>query len=362
MPYLHRWICLLAVVALGCDGDSPMSLSDPDAGAGADADPAGMLPCSALKPLADLPVLAPWQTEFAYYSPDRSWLLLHVIDIPDRLLRVELPSGNVTTVADAVIAVSPLGSGGSFLLYGTGRGDDTSVYDGKEVRKLWSGQCKSQASADGTRLYFIGTCIGEGNGLAAVDVATGSVSIVDPRATMATTWNIAVSPNGQWAAYTTGASDVDTRTIAVASAAGDAYTIASVRGIAMLQFVSDDLLVFHTGGKVDYHGDIRGHVPGSGDTSFVVASDLWAGPAYPYDGYQLSPDRTRVLAAKLAAAPDTTVKAPLYSVPLRGGEPQLLVENWAVPTKYESTSNPFYFDSQGNYVIYLSPARVMHNR
>ena len=354
MPYLHRWICVLLVVPFGCDGGTGLRPSDSDPGAGADPDATGMLPCSALRPLADLPVLGPWQTDFPYFSPDRSWLLLQVRGDPDRLLRVELPSGNITTVVDAISAVQPLTSGGPFLLFGTGSsGDDTSVYDGKEVRKLWTGLCRFAPSPDGSRLYVVGPCVGEENGFVAIDVGTGSVSTVDPRARMATTWNITVSPNGQWVAYTTGDSDIDNRTIAMANVAGESYTIASVRGVVMLAFIADDFLVFHTGGKVDFHGDIRGHVPGSGDTSFLVASDLWVGAGYPYYHYEFSPDRTRVLAAKIPVSSDTPVKVQLYSVPLRGGEPQLLVKDWIMPGSY--ITYPCSFDSQGNYVVYLSP-------
>jgi hypothetical protein len=327
-----------------------MRASGSDAGAGVDPDATGMLPCSALRSLADLPTLGPWQTAFPYFSPDRSWLLLQVRGDPDRLLRVELPSGKVTTVAEALNSVQPLASGGPFLLLGTGSSrDEAAVYDGKEVRTvLGDGACRFQASPDGTRLFVVGPCVGEETGFVAIDVATGSVSTVDPRARMATTWNIAVSPNGQWVAYTTGDYKVDNRTIVVANLAGDSYTIASVSGVVLLEFIADDFLVFHTGGEVDYHGDIRGHVPGSGDTSFLVASDFSAG-----ESYQFSPDRTRVLAAKIPVTSDWPVKVQLYSVPLRGGEPQLLVKDWISPGSY--ITNPFNFDSQGNYVEYMSP-------
>jgi hypothetical protein len=147
--------------------------------------------------------------------------------------------------------------------------------------------------------------------------------------------------------------DLDNRTIVVASVAGDAYTIASVRGVAMHAFVADDFLVFHTGGELDYHGDIRGHVPGSGDTSFLVSSDWWVGAGYPVYHYAFSPDRTRILAAKIPPVSDTTRRFQLYSVPLRGGEPQLLDKDWVYPGSY--FTNPCFFDSQGRYAVYLSP-------
>lgn len=409
MPHAYRWITVLLFALLGCVGSSPMgppaadaSLSpasdssslrdmtagDPmaadaavsadiatdadgmsaDATVGTDGprettsdaaadhtgtDTAGMLPCSALQPLADLPVLGPWRARYAYYSPDRSWLLLQVRGDTDSLIRVDLPSGNTTPIVDALNFAEPLGNGRAFLLYATGSTrDDLSVYDGKEVRKLWSGLCDFQPAPDGTRLYAVGPCVGAEDGLEMIDVATGMASIVDKRATKATTWDIAVSPNGQWVAYTTGDNDVNNRTIAVVNVAGSSYTIASTPGVVLLEFVSDDLLVFQTGGKSDYHGDIRGHVPGSGDTSFLIASDRYPGYGYSYYGYQLSPDRTRVLAVKMPVSSDTSRSASLYSVPVHGGDPLLLVADWSLPNP--DMLYPFAFDSQGKYAVYVS--------
>ena len=316
-------------------------------------DTAGMLPCSALKPLADLPLLGAWRTHYVYYSPDRSWLLLQVRDSKDRLIRVDLPSGTATTIVDGLNSAVPLGNGGPILLFGTGAdGDDTSVYDGREVRKLWSGLWNFQPTPDGSRLFAVGSCLGGECGLHVFDVATGTASVVDERAVMATTWDIAVSPNGQWVAYTTGDNDVNNRTIAVASLAGTSYTIASAKGVDLLEFASDELLVFQTGGRSNYHGDIRGHVPGSGDTSFLIASDLYPGEGYAYNGYQFSPDRTRVLAVKMSPPSDTSRSASLYSVPLHGGDPLLLVEDWSLP--YPDMTYAFAFDSQGKYAVYVS--------
>jgi hypothetical protein len=116
----------------------------------------GMLPCSALQPLADLPLLGSWRTHSAYYWQDRSWLLLQVRGDEDSLIRVDLPSGKTTTIVDRLNAAWPLGSKGTFLLRGTGsNGDDISVYDGKEVRKILSGLCNLQPTPDGTRLVLL---------------------------------------------------------------------------------------------------------------------------------------------------------------------------------------------------------------
>jgi hypothetical protein len=279
--------------------------------------------------------------------------LLQIKDDPDRLVRVELPSGDVTTVVDALNLVRPLGNRGALLLTATGSSrNDTSVYDGREARTLFSGDCHYTAAPDGTRIYAVGSCVGKENGLVALDVATGKPSVVDKRAALTTVWQILVSPNGKWVAYTEGDSDVNNRTITVASAAGNAYTIASAPGVYLVDFASDDLLIFQTGGKADLHGDLRGHTPGSGDTSFVIASDRFPGYGYPYTGYQFSPDRTRILAAKMPGPSDTPRSGALFSIPLHGGDPTLLLADWAYPLR--DMTDPFAFDSQGKYAVYVS--------
>jgi hypothetical protein len=326
-----------ADVAYGL-GDAASGTAD-SAGTGS----TGMLPCSALQPLADLPVLGSWRTHYAYYAQDRSWLLLQVRGDNDSLVRVDLPSGKTTTIVDRLNAAWPLGSKGTFLLRGTGsNGDDISVYDGKEVRKILSGLCNFQPTPDGTRLYA--TCAGDGNGLQAIDVATGEVSIVDKSATMATVWSIAVSPNGQWVAYRTGESNRTIRTITLASVAGRSYTITSAQAVESIEFGSDDLLVFHTAGDSATDGDLRGHVPGSGDTSFLVVSDDYS--------YRFSLDRTRVAVAKFNRPLGSSRLASLYSIPSQGGDPLLLVKDWSIP--YSDMLYAFDFDSQGNYALYVS--------
>ena len=348
MPYAHRWTLVSLLGVFGCGGSSALPSATSDASS-------DMLPCGALKPLADLPMLGPWKTHRAYYSPDRSWLLLQVRSDDgtevEPLIRVDLPSGNATTIGSALDFATALGSGGALLFDGTGDSDDVSVFDGKQLRRILGDRCKFFPTPDGTRLFAVGPCVGEENGLEVMDVATGTASIVDQSATMATTWDLAVSPNGQWVAYKTAEDDLDNHTIAVANVTGVTYTIASPQGGYLLRFASDDLLVFQTGGQ-SYAGDIRGHVPGSGDTSFLIASDRYPGD-FPYDGagYKFSPDATRVLAAgQIPTSSDTSLSGALYSIPLRGGDPLLLVKDWSL----QRFTTLFAFDSQGKYALYAS--------
>jgi hypothetical protein len=334
--------------------DVPMGVTSDVAADSIHVDSAGMLPCSALKPLADLSVLGPWKTHRAYYAQDRSWLLLQVhadtgTEI-ETLIRVDLPSGNTTTIGTVGSFATPLGNGGALLFERFGAdSNDLSVFDGKVLRKLLeAGQCHSTPTPDGTRLFAVGPCVGVENGLEVIDVATGTATIVDKHATLATTDELAVSPNGQWVAYKAADLNQDHHPITVTNIAGKTYTITPAQQTYLLRFASDDLLVFSGG------GDILGHVPGSGDTSFLIASDRYEGE-FPYQGagYQVSPDRTRLLAAKMPAPSDTSRSGALYSIPLRGGDPLLLVKDWSVPSP-----TLFAFDSQGKYVVYASKGGV----
>ena len=162
---------------------------------------------------------------------------------------------------------------------------------------------------------------------------------------MTTTWDMVVSPNGQWVAYTTGDSYKTVRTITLANVvAGSSYTITSAEVLDSLRFVSDELLVLKTAATSAVDGDLRGHVPGSGDTSFLIASDV--------HGHQFSLDRTRVMVAKLSRPVGSTLWASLYSIPVTGGDPLLLVKDWSSP--YSDMGSPFSFDSQGKYALYVS--------
>jgi len=307
-------------------------------------DPAGGIACQALKPLADRQVLVPEKTHYAYYTPDRSFLLLQTRGNPDRLIRVDLPSGDTRTVIDALTLVEPLGTSGSFLLLGTG--DDASeveVYDGTQVRPLFSGSCPWRSTPDGTRLYLDGSCVGEADSLAVIDVATGTSKIVAHHAVMGP---LAITPNGQWIAYQTGDSYSNhNRTLVVVDVAGNAYTIALAQDVSLVEFADNDLLVFQTTDPADFPGDIRGHHPGSGDTSFLIAAKRDPGFGFPCYSHQFSPDRTRVLAVQ-GPAPYS-----IYSIPLRGGDPQLLVEDWHGPSSVEQ---PFAFDAQSKYAVFQS--------
>ena len=311
------------------------------------------LACRELQPLADRPVLVPELTYLAHFSPDRSFLLLQLQGTPRRLIRVDRPSGKISTIADSVGLVTSLGGGKALLLEGTGvDGWETGLYDGNQVRPLYRGVCDVSATPDGTILYAVGPCVGAENGLTRIDLATATRTTLDPRVALNTQPGIQVSQSGQWIAY--GITDPENRqrTIAVADAAGKVYAITTDRKVYLVAFASDHLMLFQTEGPPGTPGDLWGHVPGSGDTSFLLAADRSPGND---DGYAFSPDRSQILAVKRPGPSEARSANSLYRLPLDGGDPLLLVTNWSIPSP-GSRPNPISFDSQGKFVLYSSDA------
>jgi hypothetical protein len=315
------------------------------------------IPCSALQALADKSLLSTSRSLEVHFSPDRTWLLLQVrVDVPSdaavsgRLIRIDLPSGDITTIVDGIKRAEPLGLGGAFLLYGTGSdGNDTSVYDGKQVRTLLNGACYHKPTPDGRRVYFMRDCSYQGPGdLEVVEVATGGVM---PVAKYVTNGEVVVTPNSRWAAFATRrpADGSYLSTISLVDAAGKLYTLDSSPGAANPELVSDDLLLFQVWGSSLSMSEIRGHVPGSGDQSYLI------GVGDPgFGSYQISPDRTRLLVARMDTTSGAVLPGELYSLSLRGDDQRLLTQDLY---NYAATSRaliPFGFGGLGKYAVYLS--------
>lgn len=337
------WFVVGLAVLMGCARTSVDPVVTPE-----------MLACRELQPLADRPVLVPGPTYLAFFSPDRSFLLLHLQGEPGRLIRVALPSGEISTVADPIGLVMPLGEGKAFLLARTGVDrKETWLYDGNQVRPLYSGACHVTATPDGSILYAVGPCVGEENGLSRIDPATGTRIAIDQRVGLSTKPDIRFSPSGQWIAYGITDPEDSQRTLAVADAAGKVYSITTDRKVYLVDFASDHLMLFQTEGPPGTPGDIRGHVPGSGDTSFLVAADRAPGDD---DGYVFSPDRSQILVVKRPGPNEPDDANALYRLPLDGGDPILLVANWSLPAA-DSRPSPVTFDSQGKYVVYSAYSR-----
>ncbi|MBN2574045.1 MAG: hypothetical protein JXP73_05715 [Deltaproteobacteria bacterium] len=319
--------------------------------------------CAALRKLAEQDLLLKARSNEIHFAPDLGHVVLRVradasagTDAPDRLVRVDLPSGAVTPIVDTVYDAEALGTQGALLLFGTGsQGKDTAVYDGKSVRTLTSADvCDHQATRDGSRLFVLHDCIDEAVGdLDVIDVATGQST---PLAKHVPRGSLAVSPGGGWVAFATRTvwTDEPVDTLNVADSSNATYSLASQRDAVHPAFVSESLLVFRTAKCSMPSGsgcEVRGHVPGTGDISYLIDTrDPGA-----FGGYAISPDRTLLLTAEPASA--TVVSgspARLYAASIDGTGQRLLASNLFPYWLSSMAVRAFAFDARGQYVLYVS--------
>jgi hypothetical protein len=315
------------------------------------------LGCAALQPLAD-GVLTARHTVHALFAPDRSSLVLRVkgegppdSGVQDDLLLVRLPSGDVSAIVSSITSAEWLQPGATLLAkVARDGGSDLVVVnsDGSGMRTLMQSVCSHVAAPDGSRVYAIHDCDSNNTGtMAVVEVASGASTNLADTATFGTpmpTLAAAVSPNGRWVAFVTRIPDAgwSDSVVVVAGADGSVQTLASQPGGRDPAFVSDDLLLFAAGDLLQI-GDIRGHVPGTGDTSYLVAANRDPG----LFGFQVSPDQTWVLGAtEVTGQPDE-----LYAIRVDGSGERLLASNLYDYLMDPLAKRVFAFNA-GGHVIY----------
>ena len=319
-------------------------------------DLASPFPCAALQPLAD-GVLTERHVVRALFTPDRSSLVLMVTNQGPYgnsaydLLLVRLPSGQVSDIAMSVFSAEWLQPGSTLLVrtVQTGSSDLVAVStDSIRWGTLVQGECQHVVAPDGSRVYVIHNCDSHNNGtMDVIDVASGTSTRLAVGATFATptpTRSAAVSPDGRWVTFlisTPSDGGSGQSLLAVASADGQVETLTSQPGAHDPAFVSDDLLLFATGSS--YHmGDIRGHAPGTGDTSYLVAAKRDQG----LFGYQVSPDKTWVLGATEA----TDHMDELYAIRLDGSGEQLLASDLYDYLMNQLALRVFAFSASGRII------------
>jgi hypothetical protein len=314
--------------------------------------------CTALQPLAD-GVLTPRHTVRALFAPDRSLLVLRVqgeappaTGVQDDLVLVRLPSGEVSPIISSITSAEWLQPGSTLLATAVrdGRSDLVVVSsDGSGVRTLVQGVCDHVAAPDGSRVYAIHDCDSHNTGTMDVfDVASGASTHLAEGATFGTptpTRSTAVSPDGRWVAFMTsipsdGGASHDI--LVVGGADGRVENLTSQPSAHDPAFVSDDLVLFVTGNLFQM-GDIRGYVPGTGDTSYLVATKRNPG----LFGYQVSPDKTWVL----AATETTGYVDELYAERLDGSSERLLASDLYDFRMNQLALRVFAFSASGR-VIY----------
>jgi hypothetical protein len=260
-------------------GRNAMGVAAPSSGDAPDLAPA--FECAALQPLA-AGVLTPRHAVRALFTPDRSSLVLRVRGefttpgdwVDDDLLLVRLPSGEVSPIIGSIFSFEWL-QPGSTLLVNSGLDLVVVNVDGSGRRTLVRNVCDYVAAPDGSRVYALHDCNSQNTGtMDVIDVASGASTrlAVGARFGYPTpTRSTAVSPDGRWVAFVTFLpspnSLVDENiVVVVANADGRVETVTPQLLGNNPGFVSNDLLLYAAGSLIGA-GDIRGHVPGTGDAS-----------------------------------------------------------------------------------------------
>jgi hypothetical protein len=318
--------------------------------------------CRALQPLADKGVLTSQHTKKVLFAPDRSWMVLRVqqeddagIGHPDQIIRFALPSGTSTILSDSGGDAEALGSSGAVLISGVGSdGKDRVVYDSSGLRTIASAVCAHKATPDGTRVYILRDCGNTNIGtLDVVDIASDKTTQV---ATNVVQPGIAISPDSNWAAYVIREADAgwESDTIHLVSKSGQTYALASQRGAGEAEFVSNELLLFGvgTGSSIPVgRGDFRGHVPGSGDSSYLVAGGRGTG----FWGYEISADGAWLLGVATSRSRDATFPGgELYAIRLDGSAEHLLTADLLPFWYFQMVIDAFGWSADGTRAIYMT--------
>ena len=161
--------------------------------------------CGDLAHLADQGLLTKQRTSQVVFAPDRSWLVLKVrqdappdAGYPDQLLRVALPSGEVTTISSDGATAEALGPNGLLVVASNG---GLAVHENGGLRSLASSSCAHLSSPDGSRVYVIRDCGSSIRGaLDVIEVASGTPTTLASNVLDETYWtpDFAVSPSGKY--------------------------------------------------------------------------------------------------------------------------------------------------------------------
>jgi hypothetical protein len=311
-------------------------------------------PCSQLQPLADKGILTNRRSRQVVYARDRTALMLTVqaeapagIGRPDQLVFVDLFTGQESLISQAGGKAEPLGQS-DFLLSNIGtEGTDLGVYSPAEgnIRIVGNSVCDHAATVDGSRVYLVHDCITGGVGsLDVVDISSGTSS---PLAKNVVNGSLALSPAGRWIAFVVRAGDGSSGndTIQVTDAHGSGpYALASQPGAHGLSFVSEEQLLFARGTDYPIYsgGELRVHVPGTGDASTAIASARDTGMF----GYEVSPDKTWLLGAAAGQGDGGVfLSARLFAIHLDGSGETLLTKDLLPYWMYAVAIRAFVFSS-----------------
>jgi hypothetical protein len=284
------------------------------------------------------------------FAPDRSWIALRVASgdgsssTIGSVLRIALPAGEVQVLAEAATSVEALGDRGALLIQGpASEGTSMMVHDGGGKREIASRVCYHKATPDGSRVYFMKCYASIVTALEVVDVATGAITELASSAIQGT---LTISSDSRWAAFLVrdrSAGDM----VRVVDAKGDGYGIASQTPASRPFFAGNRLLLFtvNRSGSFPSPGqELRAHVMGSDDTSYLVATGREA------DGARVSSDGSLVLGASTEVG---EAGAQLYAIRVDGTGESLVASDLYAYRAVSRPLRPFSFDSGGRWIPYL---------
>jgi hypothetical protein len=314
--------------------------------------------CSLLEPIAGL--LTERRTRKVLFTKDQSAVVLLTVNesVGDEVLVVSLPGGEQIQLRTGVADMEWLGRDESSLLLTTIDGSlVVAPADGRKPRQIADGVCAHATSPDGLVVYALRDCDGPLAAVDVIDIATGEARRVAQNAVNLGegTASIVVSPGGSWAAFRLGgqadAGVVPSASIAIVGRNGATYALLSSPGGTDPKFVSDAVLVFAVGAD-----EIHGHVPGSGDKSYLIGKGYDYRPAF---GYRISPDGKLLLAAK-RTSDALGLSMELHALNIDGSGGARVADD-LYDDLYESTASKdsglhylFGFDHGGRHIVYLA--------
>lgn len=323
--------------------------------------------CSALAPQAAKGPFTSLVANQVLFAEDRSLLVVQGkragTDQGNEVVVVHLPDGETTPIASRVFGTQWLVPGESLLLETVDKDLLAASLDGSASKTLAKGSFDHTLSPNGKRLFSFGGCQAVQCTLDAIDTTNGATTRLSDKATTVGPWHQSVvfSPNGKFLAFAAEENASDTgrnAVLHVVDQTGRDYAIASQPGVSYPAFVSDELLIFLV--RTSASGfpepvELRGHVPGSGDRSTLIATGY---DFQPHEGYDLSRDRRWILGAKSAGVDMNLTE--LAAISLEGGATRVLAKDlfasWSTSMPVDMAG--FVGDEHVVYVAQTSPTAL----
>jgi Tol biopolymer transport system component len=299
-------------------------------------------------PLANRGLLNLGYIKQARFAVDGRSLLVRIgafdSDVKDDARLIELPSGASRVLWSGVRDVEWLGP--SRALVTTGDNELVAVaLDGSTAATSAGPTCSHAATPDSLRVYFTSSGCDHVEGpLGVLDVVTGTRGQI---AANVSTSSLAVSPDSRWAAYVAGSTAIDAGLVHVVDATGSITRVSGAAAVLRPTFASGQILLFQSQGSgaegtTVWRYDLANHA-----TQALVDGD----PGIA--GYELAPDGSALLAAKLGSV-SVGKSGELYLVPLDGASPVRLASDLLDYRMHSMVVRVFAFAPASKRILYIA--------